>query len=273
MMPDCKMDVTGSPVIRSTAWLDAIVCGDNVEVLSGLPADCIDLTVTSPPYDNLRNYGGHSWDFEALALQLARVTKPGGVIVWVVSDQTKDGSESGTSMRQALRFMEIGLNLHDTMIWAKDGGGAIGSNLCYTQNWEYCFVLSKGRPKTVNLLRDKVNISAGQDKSGVGRRDANGEHKIEKRAISSELSKRNNWWLVAPEIGEHPAVFPEKLTSGHVQTWSNPGDVVLDCFAGSGTTLKSAKQLNRRYIGIEINPDYVQLIKTRLQQDALALGV
>ncbi len=110
-----KQPTIQQPEGGAAVWLDAIVCGDNVEVLSGLPADAIDLTVTSPPYDNLRNYGGHSWDFEALALQLARVTKPGGVIVWVVSDQTKYGSESGTSMRQALRFMELGLNLHDTM--------------------------------------------------------------------------------------------------------------------------------------------------------------
>jgi DNA modification methylase len=251
--------------------LDQIICGDNVEVISTLPDECIDLVVTSPPYDDLRTYGGHSWNFEALAAQLVRVLKPGGVIVWVVADATVNGSETGTSMRQALRFMEIGLNLHDTMIWVKDGGGAIGSNLCYTQNWEYCFVLSKGRPKTVNLLRDKVNISAGQDKSGVGRRDANGEHKIEKRAISSELSRRNNWWLIVPEIGEHPAVFPEKLTSGHVQTWCNPGDVVLDPFAGSGTTLKAAKELNRHWLGIEINPAYVEICHKRLAQDVLNL--
>ena len=249
-----------------------IFTGDNVAVLQTWPDACIDLVVTSPPYDDLRTYGGHSWDFVRLAGELTRVLKPGGVIVWVVADATVNGSETGTSMRQALHFMELGLNLHDTMIWVKDGGGAIGSNLCYTQNWEYMFVLSKGRPKTVNLLRDKVNISAGQDKSGVGRRDANGEHKIEKRAISSELSKRNNWWLVAPEIGEHPAVFPEKLTSGHVQTWSNPGDVVLDPFAGSGTTLKAAKELNRRFVGIEINPAYCEIANRRLAQDVLSLS-
>jgi len=250
--------------------LNSIIHDDNCTALRSFPDESIDLVVTSPPYDDLRTYGGLSWDFEGVAKELTRVLKTGGVIVWNVADATKDGSETGTSMRQALHFMEIGLNLHDTMIWAKDGGGAIGSSLCYTQNWEYCFVLSKGKPNTVNLIRDKANLSAGQDKSGVGRRDASGEHKIEKRRISSEFSKRNNWWLIAPEKGEHPAVFPEKLAKGHVQSWSKEGDVVLDPFAGSGTTLKAAKELGRHYIGIEINDDYIPIIKRRLAQECLS---
>jgi len=236
-----------------------------------MPAESVDLVVTSPPYDDLRTYGGHSWDFYGVAWLLKRVLKPGGVIVWNVADSTKDGNESGTSMRQALHFQSLGLNLHDTMIWAKDGGGAIGSNLCYTQNWEYCFVLSKGTPKAANLLRDKANISAGKDKSGVGRRDTNGEHKIEKRGISAEMSKRNNWWLISPQNGEHPAVFPEKLANGHVASWSNLGDVVLDPFAGSGTTLKAAKELGRRFVGIEINAEYVEICQRRIAQEVLNL--
>ena len=148
--------------------------------------------------------------------ELYTVTKPGGVVVWVVGDATVKGSETGTSFRQALFFKDVcGFNLHDTMIWTKDGGGAIGSNKCYTQNHEYMFVLSKGSPKTTNLIYDKLNGSFGKDKSGVGRRKATGEHKIESRKPSAEFSKRNNYWYIPPERGDHPAPFPEALLKHH----------------------------------------------------------
>ena len=251
--------------------LDKIHCGDNCDLLGKLPRECIDLVVTSPPYDDLRTYGGHSWDFFGVAWQLKRVLKPGGVIVWVVADATKDGSETGSSMEQALHFKRLGLNLHDTMIWAKDGGGAIGSQLCYTQNTEFVFVFSEGLPKAVNLLRDKPNLSAGKDKSGIGRRDANGEHKIERRTVSADFSRRNNWWVVPPESGEHPAVFPFSLARDHIATWSNPGDLVLDPFSGSGTTAKAAKELGRRFLGLEINPEYCAIAERRIAQQVLKL--
>lgn len=255
--------------------LDRIICGDNCEVMRTLPDACIDLVVTSPPYDNLRTYSaGKSmsdlWDFEGVAQQLWRVIKPGGVVVWVVNDATVDGSETGTSFRQALRFMEIGFRLHDTMIWLKDGGGAIGSNLCYTQNYEFMFVLSKGQPNAVNLIRDRKNFSAGQDKSGVGRRNADGSHKIEKRKLCAEYTKRNNWW---PDnqvsTSNHPAPFPESLARDHILSWSNEGDIVLDPFSGSGTTAKMAKHNGRRFIGIEVNHEYVEISQQRLAQGVL----
>ena len=227
--------------------------------------DCfVELTVTSPPYDNLRDYNGYSFDFESIAKELFRVTKKGGVVVWVVGDATIKGSETGTSFKQALYFKEVGFNLHDTMIWNKDGGGAVGSNKCYTQNWEFMFVFSKGIPKSINLIYDKPNKSFGQDKSGVGRRLVTGEHKIEKRKPSAEFSRRNNYWYIPTEKGEHPAVFPEKLANDHIISWSNEGDTILDPMAGSGTTLKMAKKNNRNYIGIEISPDYIEIIKKRL---------
>jgi len=251
--------------------LNKIHCGDNCDLLGQLPRECIDLVVTSPPYDSLRAYGGHSWDFFGVAWQLKRVLKPGGVIVWVVADATEDGSETGTSMEQALHFKRLGLNLHDTMIWIKDGGGAIGSQLCYTQNTEFVFVFSKGLPKAVNLLRDKPNLSAGKDKSGVGRRNANGEHKIERRTVSADFSRRNNWWIVPPERGEHPAVFPFALARDHIATWSNPGDLVLDPFSGSGTTAKAAKELGRRFLGFEINAEYCAIAERRIAQQVLEL--
>lgn len=249
--------------------------GDCVEVMQGFEDKCIDLTVTSPPYDNLRTYKDTCvWDFDVfkqVANELYRITKDGGVVVWVVGDATINGSETGTSFKQALYFKEIGFNLHDTMIWTKDGGGAIGSNKTYTQNFEYMFVLSKGIPKSINLIKDKRNLSFGQDKSGAGRRDKDGEIKIEKRKESELYSKRNNYWYIAvnkvEEAKGHPAVFPERLAYDHIVSWSNEGDVVLDCFLGSGTTGKMAVKAKRNFIGIEKVDEYFAIAERRIKDE------
>ena len=251
--------------------LNKIYCMDNVQGMKQLDNESVDLVVTSPPYDSLRNYNGFSFDLDGIITELLRIVKLGGVIVWIVNDSTINGSETGTSFRQALKFMEKGFNLHDTMIWCKDGGGAIGSNLCYTQNFEYMFVFSKGKPKSVNLICDKKNLSFGKkDGCLTGRRNANGEHKSEVRNHNHEYSRRNNWWRLVPQAEEgssfHPAVFPELLVRDHIKSWSNEGDVVLDPFMGSGTTAKVARALGRKYIGFEISQEYVDLANKRLQE-------
>ena len=248
--------------------------GDCLELMKNIPDNSINLAVTSPPYDNLRTYNGNidQWCFEKfqeIAKELYRVTENGGVVVWVVGDATVKGSETGTSFKQALWFKECGFNLHDTMIWVKDGGGAIGSNKCYTQNFEYMFVFSKGTPKTINLIYDKPNLSFGIDKSGVGRRKIDGTKKIEKRKPAKELSRRNNWWYIPPQKGkEHPAVFPEQLANDHIITWSNEGDTVFDPFMGSGTTGKMAVLNNRKFIGIELDDTYFEIAKERIEKVA-----
>lgn len=237
-----------------------------------IPDGFVDLTVTSPPYDNLRTYNGNieQWSFEkfkAIAKELYRVTADGGVVVWIVADATIKGSETGTSFKQALYFKETGFNLHDTMIWVKDGGGAVGSNRCYTQNFEYMFVFSKGTPKTINLIYDKPNLSFGVDKSGVGRRKTDGTKKIEKRKPAKQFSRRNNWWYIPPQKGgKHPAVFPEQLAKDHILSWSNEGDVVLDPFMGSGTTAIACINTNRNFIGFEIDKHYCDIANERVQK-------
>ena len=251
--------------------LNKIYCMDNVQGMKQLDNESVDLVVTSPPYDNLRNYNGFSFDLDGMITELLRIVKQGGVIVWIVSDETINGSETGTSFRQALKFMEKGFNLHDTMIWCKDGGGAIGSNLCYTQNFEYMFVFSKGKPKSVNLICDKKNLSFGKkDGCLTGRRNANGEHKTEVRNHNHEYSRLNNWWRLVPQAEEgssfHPAVFPETIVRDHIISWSNENEVVLDPFMGSGTTAKVARALGRKYIGFEISQEYVDLANKRLQE-------
>ena len=252
--------------------INQIICGDNVETLRGFPDDCVDLTVTSPPYDNLRTYGGHSWDFEGVAQQLWRVTKPGGVVVWVVNDATVDGSETGTSFRQALRFMEIGFRLHDTMTYVKSGFAKPFPNR-YHQASEYMFILSNGEPSTFNPICDKPNSRAGAKTSSTIR-EANGDLTFRGVKTISEFGRRLNWWLVDSarndmDNGDHPAAFPEALARDHILSWSNEGDIVLDPFSGSGTTAKMAKLMGRSYIGIEVNPEYCEIAEERLRQGVL----
>lgn len=252
--------------------LNQVICGDNVAVLSGFPDACIDLVVTSPPYDNLRSYDGYSWDFPALAAQLTRVLKPGGVIVWVVADATVDGSETLSSMRQAIHFKDVcGLNVHDTMIYASDKPPLTHNR--YEQCWEYMFVLSKGTPKAWHPILRRCK-HAGTARSGKFIKTADGgwEDASHSNPVKDESLERNIWsYATGQERNGHPAVYPLALASDHILSWSNPGDVVLDPFNGSGTTCKAAKELNRHFIGIEISPAYCQIANTRLQQEVLQL--
>ena len=246
---------------------DTIYTGDNVATLKTFPDACIDLVVTSPPYDNLRTYGGHTWDFEGVARELTRVLKPGGVIVWVVADATVKGSETLTSMRQAIHFKDVcGLNVHDTMIWNKSETN-FPDTVRYSQSWEYMVILSKGAPKTTNLIADRQNKSFGRMRVGTDR-SASGETRKSYTKPVKEMGVRMNLWCVTPEKGnirrEHPATFPLDLARDHILSWSNEGDVVLDPFAGSGTTCLAARDAGRQYVGIEINPEYVEIINRRL---------
>jgi len=268
------------PIVRLPAYYDRdgieIYCGDNCDVLGAMPRECVDLVVTSPPYDDLRTYGGHDWDFYGVAWQLKRVLKPGGVIVWVVADATKDGSETGSSMRQALHFREIGLNLHDTMIYKQAGTGAKGSNEAYWQAWEFMFVFANGKPNAVNRLRDKTNVKAGcvtgssPKMNEIGSRTERGPREV------PEFGIRENVWEFAAHYGAttaHPAAFGEPLARDHILSWSNEGDIVLDPFSGSGTTMKMAREMGRRGIGIEINEEYCDIAAKRLQQRLLFGGM
>lgn len=257
--------------------LDQIICGDNCDVLGTLPRDCIDLVVTSPPYDDLRTYGGHSWDFYGVAWQLKRVLKLGGVIVWVVGDGVVDGGETGESMRQALHFQQIGMRLHDTMVYEKSSFRFPDSTRYY-QTWEYMFVLSKGQPAKYSPIEDRVVKSAGTKVHGTSiDKNGNRESVNHVQRVMKEKGVRHNVWRYAVGGGiigdaichNHPAPFPEDLARDHIISWSNEGDIVLDPFGGSGTTAKMARELGRRYISIEVNPEYCEIQRKRLSQQLL----
>lgn len=235
--------------------------------MQSIPDKSIDLTVTSPPYDNLRTYNGYSFDFEGIAIELYRVTKDGGVVVWVVGDATINGSETGTSFKQALYFKEIGFNLHDTMIWNKGCFSAVGAlKSRYAPVFEYMFVLSKGQPNKFNAIKDRKTKHGGKKINGTVRNKDGSMKPFSKEVIVNQFGQRYNIWDLSPhrQTGGHPAPFPESLAHDHIISWSNQGDTVLDCFLGSGTTGKVAKQLNRKFIGIEISQEYLEIAKNRI---------
>ena len=259
--------------------INQIVCGDCLEVMKDWPDGCVDLVVTSPPYDDLRDYKGYSFEFEGIAQQLYRITKDGGVVVWVVADKTVNGSETGTSFKQALYFMKIGFNLHDTMIYEKSGCSFPETNRYYPIA-EYMFILSKGTPKTINLISDRINTYAGEyvarenaDRQKDGSLTPNTAYKNEYNKKVKQFGVRYNIWKYSvgkgnttkDDVFAHPAIFPEKLAADHILSWSNSGDIVLDPMSGSGTTVKMANLLSRRYIGIDISPEYCQIAEDRLR--------
>ncbi len=235
-----------------------------------------DLVLTSPPYDTIRTYDGFTFPFEPIARELFRILKPGGVVVWIVSDSTVNGSESLTSFKQALYFKVVGFNIHDTMIYQKNYFINSISNRYYS-SFEYMFILSKGKPKTANLIKDRKNNTAGQIIHGTQRTKEGAlipKSGIEKNKVVNEYGKRGNIWSYTSGryhstkdavAFNHPAILPEKLVEDHINTWSNPKDIIYDCFAGSGTTGKIAAKLKRRWIQSEISEKYTSIINERMK--------
>ena len=254
---------------------EILIQGDAVTELRFLSEGSVDLTVTSPPYDNLRTYNGNNdlWNeqvWKDVIYELYKVTKDGGVVVWVVGDATIKGSETGTSFKQALWAKECGFNLHDTMIYEKVG--VMPSKTRYCQMFEYMFVWSKGTP-TFNAINDRKNNWGNTKTGNIGQRNADGS--IDRRGIKeiAEYGMRFNIWRIQNEGGWnnkdpltklHPATFPEQLAQDHIISWSNEGDIILDPFMGSGTTGKMAKQLGRHFIGIELDPTYFKIAQERI---------
>jgi site-specific DNA-methyltransferase (adenine-specific) len=261
--------------------INQIVCGNCIDVMQEMPSECIDLTITSPPYGNTRSYKGmvSEFKFKSIADLLYKITKPGGVVVWVVNDETINGSETGMSFEQALYFKAIGFNIHDTMIYEKNACRFPESNRYYPV-FEYMFVFSKGKPKTYNLIQDRANKCCGEKiarKNSIRTKHGsfveNSAYKLERERKIKPVGIRFNVWSY--NIGsnnttkdkialKHPAVFPEQLAEDHIISWSNPGDIVFDPMMGSGTVLKMARKNQRNYFGIDVVPEYVEITKQRL---------
>lgn len=244
---------------------------DCLEGMKNLPDNCIDLIVTSPPYDNLRTYKGFCFQFEDIAKEIYRIMKPTGIVVWIVGDKIDKGNKSLTSFKQCLFFQSIGFKVHDIMIYRKKNTPFMRSN-AYTNCYEFMFILAKDKVATFNPLKTKTARSgyemlvAGKKADGINNKVMG--HLNEEKVLT-------NIWEYAVGLGgstndkvafKHPAIFPEKLAQDHILSWSNEGDVVLDPFSGSGTTAKMAKICHRHYLGFEISPEYTDISRQRLAQ-------
>lgn len=246
-----------------------------LKTLERMPDDLIDMTITSPPYDDLRDYNGYHFPVENIAAGLFAKTKPGGVVVWVVADRTLNGNETLTSFRHALTFQEAGFRVHDTMIYAKNNPIPSDCGKRYRQMFEYMFCFSKGQPATFNPITEPTK-SAGQ-KIKAFRITESGRGNVPDEDIGREIkTTRKVGNIFYYNVGtsssrdkiafEHPAIFPEQLVEDQVSTWTNKGDVVYDCFMGSGTTAKIAHLLERRWLGSEISEEYVRIAYERLSR-------
>lgn len=254
----------------NASLINSLYTSNAIEFMkNNMENDSIDLTVTSPPYDNLRDYNGYSFEFEKMAEGLFRVTKKGGIVVWVVGDKIKKGNKSLTSFKQALYFQNIGFNVHDVMIYAKKNTPFMRSN-AYTNGYEYMFVLSKGKPKTFNPIKEPT-VRNGMEML-VHNKGADGKNNKILKELKREKTKSNIWHYAVGLGGstkdkdafKHPAIYPEKLAQDHILSWSNKGDIVFDPMCGSGTTCKMAFLNDRKYIGVDISKEYIGVAENRL---------
>jgi len=267
------MDTKKDAIMNDCSSVEDILgfhVSDCVDFMEKMPNDCIDLIITSPPYDDLRDYKGYKFNFDLIASNILRIMKNGGVVVWVIGDKI-NGGKSLTSFRQGIRFQELGFNMHDIMIYQKKNTPFMRSN-AYTNCYEFMFVLSKGKPKTFNPLKEKT-VRNGLEMLVCNKKSDGINNKV-----PGELKKektKTNIWTYAVGLGgttsdkmafKHPAIFPEKLARDHILSWSNEGDVVFDPMCGSGTTCKMAHLLRRQYIGVDISPEYIEIARGRIQK-------
>ena len=246
-------------------------------LMAGVPDESIDFTITSCPYDDMdllynpipsgtRDYEGYVWNFKEIANQLWRITKPGGVVVWNVWNPTIDGKESMASTLQKLYFFTLGFRVHATMYYKVVGSGAKGSKYTYNKTLEYVFVFSKGRPKSINLIRDKRNLYAGEKTTGE-RLKADGSKKKNKSRVINQYSKRDDVWEVQnATFDDHPAPMPPELARGHIMSWTSLGDIVFDPFVGRGTSAIEAYQLGRDYLGFDCSKTYINRARVNVSE-------
>jgi DNA modification methylase len=249
-----------------------ILQGDWIERLRELQDESVQCCVTSPPYDNQRTYGGYSWDFTGGAKELYRVLCDGGVLCWNVNDAVENGSETLSSFRQAIHFVDVvGFKMHDTMIYQKLNFSH-PERARYHQIFEYVFILSKGSPRCFNPIKDKPNSTAGcVGNLGVNTfTERDGSKSERPKKITAQFGMRHNVWLGKTRGQEdmceqlpHPAMMPKWLVRDLILSWSNTGDTIIDPMGGSGTTGQIAVELGRKAILIELNSQYIELIKQR----------
>ena len=258
--------------------VNKIICEDNITYLKTLPDECIDFVITSPPYDELRDYNGYKLDLHGLGIELLRVLKDGAICVMVIQDSTKDFAKSLTSFRTIVDWCDnIGFRLFECNIYNRQGTEGAWWKKRFRVDHEYMPIFLKGkRPQYF----DKENIKipskhGGKVMTGANIRTKNGQTGSRKVKINptkcpgTVMSFGNTCGGESKLKSKHPAVFPNMLAYDMIECFCPKDGIVIDPFNGSGTTTLAAKCLGRKYIGIDVSEEYNQIARERLETEII----
>lgn len=256
---------------------------DCIEGMKLLPDNSIDLVVTSPPYDEIRDYKGFKLDLHNVGIEISRILKDGGICVMVIQDQTKDGRKSGTSFRTIVDWdTNTDLDIWECCIYQRRATPGAWWSKRFRVDHEYIPIFIKGkRPQYFNKehMKEPTKPEYGLIKKGLGNRNTDGTTIYDTSKVY-ELPKEKDQGTVihyknssretpkSSEIGKikllHPATFPDKLASDFIQCFTTEGMIILDPFMGSGTVARMSKELNRNYIGFELSDEYIKIAEKLL---------
>ena len=275
-----------------------IIEGDCFELIKDLPDNSVDLVVTSPPYADIVNYGKNisikkpqeyvDW-LLPLFNQIQRVLKPSGSFILNINDNCSNGLRNPFIYEMIYRSQkETKLKFYDTYIWHKKNGIPNGSNKRFRNMTEFIFHFAKDR-KQMKFYMDRVleepNISTLPERRRGKRKRvmyANNDrtHRID--YYEDNITDRSNEKIRPDNVFrfstaasardnhiKHPAPYHKQLPEYFINLLTDEGDTVLDVFSGIGTTGLPCRDLNRNYIGFELNPKYVEFSRKRINGEEL----
>ena len=268
-----------------------LLSGDCREQLAHIADDSVDLIFTSPPYADRRatTYGGVKPDeyvdwFIPIAVELQRVLKPSGTFVLNIKEPALNGERHTYVMELILEMRNCGWLWTEEFVWHKKN--------CYPGKWPNRFrdswerLLQFNKAKKFKMNQEAVMVPVGDWYDSRMKNLSDTDKVRDESKVGSGFGKKIDNWLGrqmvyptnvlhgATECGNrsHSAVFPYWLPEWFINLFTDPGDVVLDPFAGSGTTLFAALDLGRDAIGVEIHPPYLSKMQEQLnRQGALAI--
>lgn len=267
-----------------------ILQGDSAEVLKTLPDNSIDLIVTSPPYADQRKstYGGISpnkyveW-FLPISEQLLRVLKPSGTFVLNIKEKVVDGERSTYVMELILAMRKQGWLWTEEFIWHKKNSYPGKWPNRFRDAWERLLQFNKS--KKFAMYQEEVMVPMGDWAKSRLKNLSDTDKRRDNSKVGSGFGKNISNWIdrekayptnvlhLATECNnkKHSAAFPEELPEWFIKLFTKEGDMVLDPFAGSGTTLFVAERMGRSAIGIEIMEEYYKMIKNQLEEPYQAM--
>lgn len=258
-------------------WLNTIQRMDCVEGMKKLPKNSIDVVITSPPYDNVRDYNGFSYNLHETGKEIFRIMKDGGIIAMVIQDQTKDFGKSLTSFRTIVDWVDnLGFKLFETVIYRKYGAEGAWWNKRFRVDHEYIPIFLKGkRPQYFNKELLKIPSKHGGKTMTGGETRLTNSIRIATRPITINPMKCRGtiWEYMTAGDGtrlkhQHPATFPDKLPIDFINCFCPSNGIILDPFIGSGTTALAAIKLNKNFIGFDTSKDYCKLARKRIREES-----